>query len=566
MRGTQYSELAGIKKIRLLIKDDSMIISSSDEGKEIIFGIKKILESEATITFSDKKFNFVYIKNLEYKIILKDVDFQLFKVFYTKLSFFFSDVKELKRIGAEEVIILEKEKELNKYKLDDAIESYINKKDLAQKFINIQPLFFDRSRNFWIWNFKNSFWNIVDEVDILNLISKSSRADTITSKEKTEIIESLKQVGRLCHPEEMKKSWVQFQNKIYDYETGETFKATPKHFSTNPIPWKLGENTDTPQIDKLFAEWVGEDHAILLKEIAAFSLIPDYPIHRIFCLLGEGRNGKSRYLAFIDKLVGRDNTCSVDLDNLIASRFESFSLYKKLVCIMGETNFATVKRTAVLKSLSGQDLFSFESKGKDSIKDINYAKLLISTNNLPETTDKTDGWYRRWLCIDFPNQFPEGKDILKTIPDSEYENFCKQSIDLIKKLHETGKFTNEGTVEERRQRYEERSNPFNKFFTDNCIEEPEAHIFKHEFRQKFKDFCKDNRFREPTDTFIGTKMREKEIETKKIQADWENDVGNKPYIRAWVGVSWKKNTLEKGFVEQLTKEEKVIKYKKIGFI
>ena len=51
--------------------------------------------------------------------------------------------------------------------------------------------------------------------------------------------------------------------------------------------------------------------------------------------------------------------------------------------------------------------------------DINYAKLIIATNNLPATTDKTMGFYRRWMIIDFQSIF-RSKDILKDIPEEEY--------------------------------------------------------------------------------------------------------------------------------------------------
>jgi putative DNA primase/helicase len=406
-------------------------------------------------------------------------------------------------------------------------------------------------------------WRIIDETDLLNIVAEISPADTIPSNCKHQILEALKQVGRLCEPQHIKETWVQFKGNIYDVETGDLHKATPEHFSTNPIPWEISEDEETPTIDKLFEEWVGKDYVRTLQEIAAYCMLPSYPIHRIFCFLGSGRNGKSRYLAFIDKLIGRDNTCSVELDNLVTSRFESFNLYKKLVALMGETNFSTLKRSSILKKLSGEDLFSFEAKGKDSLKDYNYAKLLISTNNLPETTDKTDGWYRRWVLIDFPNEFPEGRDILATIPDEEYSNFCKKSLKILKDLFEVGKFTNEGSIDERRNKYEEKSNPFDKFIKENCVLDPEMNIPKRDFFKQFTDYCISHKFNRPVETEVGKKLKAMGLVTRRLEQDWFTKEGNKARVNCWEGIGWKSQTLEKEFVEELIPDKEEIKMEEL---
>ena len=65
-----------------------------------------------------------------------------------------------------------------------------------------------------------------------------------------ELIEGFKQVGRKHKPKDIKTSWVQFKDKIYDVKTGESFEATPEYFVTNPIPWNVGKESNTPLMDK----------------------------------------------------------------------------------------------------------------------------------------------------------------------------------------------------------------------------------------------------------------------------------------------------------------------------
>jgi len=192
-------------------------------------------------------------------------------------------------------------------------------------------------------------------------------------------------------------------------------KASAEFFVTNPIPYPLHKErfVETPIMDKIFEEWVGKKYVKILYEILAYCLIPSYPLNRIFCFLGAGMNGKSKYLELLRKFIGTENCCSTELDTLLNSRFEVTRLHKKLVCQMGETNFNEMSKTSILKKLSGGDLIGFEYKRKDPFEENNYAKIMIATNNLPATTDKTIGFYRRWTLIDFPNQFSEKKDIFK---------------------------------------------------------------------------------------------------------------------------------------------------------
>jgi len=192
------------------------------------------------------------------------------------------------------MVDIEKEEITSKKNLGEEIGKAFNKRNIAEKLIELRPCYYDKSRNWWLWNWVETKWERVDETDILNAIETQTNINTIISKEKNEILEALKQVSRLNKPAEIKSTWIQFKNEILDIETGEKFRALPQWFVTNPIPWKLHEEGYelTPTIDKIFEEWVGKDYMQTLYEILAYCMIPDYPIHRIFCFIGSGLNGK----------------------------------------------------------------------------------------------------------------------------------------------------------------------------------------------------------------------------------------------------------------------------------
>ena len=428
----------------------------------------------------------------------------------------------------------EEEREIKK-----TISNFFDKKDLAKKIIEIQPFYYNENKVWWYWDNKTYCWRETDETNILNIISSVSEADTVSTKEKTEILEALKQQARKNEPKEIKKTWIQFKEEIFDIKTGKKFKATHEYFVTNPIPYSLNKDNfeDTPTMDKIFEEWVGKEYVKTLYEIIAYCMLNDYPIHRLFCLIGGGQNGKSCFINLLKKFIGDKNCSATELDLLVSSRFEaSRKLYKKLVGTMGETDFNQLNKTSILKKATGQDLMGFENKGKTPFDGLNYAKIIIATNNLPETTDKTKGFYRRWTIIDFPNEFSEKIDILGTIPEEEFECLALKCCSILKDLLKKREFWNEGTIEERMKRYEDKSNPMGRFIKEFCCtENPDGFVYSFEFEKRFNEWCKENRFRSFSQRSVGLKLKEMGMHKGRQYANF----GERNQIRCWYGIGWK---------------------------
>jgi putative DNA primase/helicase len=423
--------------------------------------------------------------------------------------------------------------------------SIFDKVELAEKFIKLVPLYYDNSNLFWLWDLVEKYWRIIDEVDVLNIIDRSAQVNLINSKERTETLNAIKMRARANKPKDVPPTWIQFCKEVIDIETGDRFMASPEYFYKNPIPHRLGKESDTPKFDKVFSEWVKTPEEVkVLYEIIAYCILPAYPVERIFCLHGSGSNGKSVYRQILRKFIGEKNVCSTSLDLLTSSRFEPTKLFGKLVCEMGETNLSKLDNTQVIKRVvSGKDLIGGEFKNKPHFDFVNYAKIIISTNNLPPTEDKTDGFYRRWMIIDFPNRFEKEIDLMAQFTEEDYQNLAMKCvgiiIDLLKKRH----FAFEGTIEERRERYEHRSNPFDKFFKEYVDDsDPNTDITKWDFCDKFNSWLKENKLRAVSEMSLVRIMKNKGIQEVKVYKDWF-DKNNNGYVnrqvRCWGGIKWK---------------------------
>lgn len=273
-----------------------------------------------------------------------------------------------------------------------------------------------------------------------------------------------------------------------------------------------------------------------------FCILDDYPIHRLFVLFGRGRNGKGQFKEIVLRLVGLFNVTATTLEGLIHSRFESARLYKKKVATIGETNFSLLEDTAIFKMATGGDLIPAEFKNKKPFEFYNTAKIIINTNSLPPTTDKTDAYYSRFIIVEFPNQFQKGKDIVDIIPAEEYDNLVAKCIQVLKELLEKGEFTGEGDILEKAQRYEAFSNPLNEYISDRCNKDVNAITPLWHFNEQFKEYLASRGLRIYSDPEIrklletnGYELKPNHVFKEFIKnGQWTGIVGisikNNPYL------------------------------------
>lgn len=467
---TSYKLLESIPKISKQIKT---VITAFDNDKA----------GEECTTKSRAKLKGFKIKRLKWPDEIKDVD----EVFFKGLK----DKFEVEDVVAEpEKPTRMKPRSYYSYAPDGVflfnIDSHLENVD---RFHTIQPFFYDKSRIYWMWNPKKTMWEMVDEIEMMNAFEQTFGLGgaTIPSRVKGDYLEAIKRVGRTNMPETASPDVIQFKDKIFNLTTKQVSNASPALFLCNPIPWEIGETEDTPTMDRLFQQWVGEKYVQSLYEILAYCCYANYPIHLAFILIGSGRNGKTQFLTIINRFLGDSNCASSKLSAIENNRFESSKLFKKLVCIMGETEFSVLNDTSLYKRLTGHDMIDFEFKNKDPFNGFNYAKIIIASNSLPTTNDTSEGFYRRNMIIKFPNEFPEGKDIIDTIPPVEYKNLCKKVLRILPELLERGKVTNSGTIEERKHNYILASNPLPLFIEANCITTPGSYT---RYMTLYTEYCK----------------------------------------------------------------------------
>ncbi|TRZ50124.1 MAG: hypothetical protein D4S01_07275 [Dehalococcoidia bacterium] len=385
----------------------------------------------------------------------------------------------------------------------------------AEDILDKAPMYYDELKKWWGFDNISKTWKFIDETTIIGFVKKSFNLNGLSeSKKRAEILNALKDEARFRAPKTLKDTQIQIGKYIYDISNDTKIESTPE-IKANIVIERNIENIkpsdQCPFIDNLFEDWLNEDKEICY-EVVAFMMSPKYFIDVSFWLVGAGENGKGLFQQIILKTVGYENSTSQDIELLSdpKDRFTKLFLKDKLVCCLGDGNHSTLKETKGLKMLSGcSDPIKGESKG--SMLDLtffNTAKLLGSYNTLPETIDKTNGFYRRQYIIEFKNTFTGKKNPLPNVPEQEYNILAYKCFKRLQKLYKQEKKTllNWGDLKDRREKYERLSNPIGIFIREK-MEKCFGSVFApHQFIERYSDWALKNGYNQFTNKDIEVRL------------------------------------------------------------
>jgi putative DNA primase/helicase len=225
---------------------------------------------------------------------------------------------------------------------------------------------------------------------------------------------------------------------------------------------------EAPRLVEILKSWVGEPYWLTLLELGGYTTIVfDYPLNKAFMLLGRGSNGKSTYLRMLRDILGRHNIASIPLQAFadMDYRFLWAGLVGKLANIFADLPKTPLKYTGVLKVLTGEDTMPIDRKGREPIQNyINYAKMVFSANELPQTNDLTHAFFRRWVIIDFPHTFSADPTWYeRNITPELRDQALTVGLEAVREVLERRAFTGETDV---RERWMEETDPIFRFLRD----------------------------------------------------------------------------------------------------
>lgn len=254
---------------------------------------------------------------------------------------------------------------------------------------------------------------------------------------------------------------VNVRNGLYDLETDEYKPHTPGIFSLNQLNCIYNPEAKNIYVDRLLDNVSCHNTSIrtLLEELLGYILIGDCRFQKSFILLGEGANGKSVFLDMIVNWLGQDNCSSLALEDL-SDRFRPSQLVGKVVNIGDDSGAELLKNTAIFKKLVTGDPITLEFKHGQPFSYCNRAKMIFSANNLPPSSDKSNGFMRRMTIIPFNAKFlPTDDDydpmINEKVCTEEAKSYLLNiAIKSARRLIKNKQFTIPDIVQEEIDKYE----------------------------------------------------------------------------------------------------------------
>lgn len=379
----------------------------------------------------------------------------------------------------------------NKYKK----QKKINHNKLAKEIIKKENLItINDTKEIYAYNEKTYLYEPCEpELNTIIQYCYDDKATTHAISEVKATIQRLTYINR----EEIAQNTdlIPLKNKIYNFKTTKIQDYNPKtiFLTKHKVSWINTPEKYKNPIDK-FLEEITENpkDIILLKELAGYCFYRKMPFQHFFILVGTGANGKSVYLNIIRKMLGEENVSSIALQDM-KDKFLKIQFYNKTANIFGDLPKKAFDDVGVIKQLTGGDSICADVKFKGAVNFYNYAKLISSCNEVPESPDVSDGFFRRAIIINFPNSFDgkENRNLLEELTtDKNMADFFKTSITAFKQAMKRNNLIRQESIEERKEKYIIYSNSAVSFCNFYLEYDPQAELKVDYIYSKYSNYCK----------------------------------------------------------------------------
>lgn len=267
--------------------------------------------------------------------------------------------------------------------------------------------------------------------------------------------------------------YIGLKNSILDIENGEEFPYSPRWVINNRIDMNYNPNAYSEVMDKTLNKVCCHDPQVraLLEELIGYTMYRKNSMQVCFILTGEGSNGKSTILNVIKRILGRKNYTSLDLREL-EETFKPAELHGKLANIGDDISAKYLESSSVFKKVVTGESFMVQKKYAQPFELECYATQIFCANELPQVSDKTDGFTRRIVIVPFNATFskfdtdydPFIED--KLMADESLEYLVKLAVEGLKRVIYNRKFTKSDKGESEKTEYMKMNNNVIEYFEE----------------------------------------------------------------------------------------------------
>lgn len=296
-----------------------------------------------------------------------------------------------------------------------------------------------------------------------------------------------------------KPNYIHLKNCIYDIDTSTVLEHTPDILATVRLDVNYEKNAIAPEFLKFLRECLDPKDIFSVLEQMASCLIKSSKFGKAFMYVGTGQNGKSTLLYIIESILGKENVSHISIHELDESRFSKAELSGKLANIYADISNQELKSVGILKIMITGDRITVEKKNKDPFQMENFAKLFFSANQIPQVYDDSDGFYRRFMLIEWNKKFNDREANVNLKYQLTQEKIKSGILNILlhfaRNLNRRGYFVYADTTLELRQKWKQRANSLEQFLETqvNYTDDSNDYIIKSIFYNTYRNWCLDNK-------------------------------------------------------------------------
>ncbi|GEM_PF-2935584 len=340
---------------------------------------------------------------------------------------------------------------------------------------------------------------------------------------------------------------INVKNGLLNVNTMEFSQHRPTYLSTTQLNVNYDLNAKCPTFLEYISEAIPKENIVLMQEILGYLLIPETKAQKFFILKGTGGTGKSTFLNTVSNLLGIDNVCNIPWQCL-GDRFNTGELFGKLVNIFADVPQTPIEDTGIFKALTGEDVVKGEVKHKNIFYFKNKARLVFSCNSMPENySDRTDGFYRRFIIIPFNNK-PKKIDIdLDKKIAAELDGVFIWALEGLQRLIKNNfTFSENEFTDNELKKYKLQSNNVLQFIKECCMINSNSYYPSGNLYSIYKQFCQHEGLKHVSNP----KFKQELLKIKNVEYNGNfriyNPVNrnNEYKIRAYIGITLTNNCKE----------------------
>ena len=301
-------------------------------------------------------------------------------------------------------------------------------------------------------------------------------------------------------PKDDRVTLINLRNGTYhvNIEGGSELKDFKKEdWLTHQLPFDYTPGAKSPLFDRYLDEVLPDkEKQRVLAEFTAsvFVKASTMKLEKMLVLLGGGSNGKSLYADIINALLGEENVSNYGLKDLCDdAKYSRAHIGNKLLNYSSEISSNIDVNN--FKQLSSCEPIQARSPYKEPVILRNYAKLACNTNILPQSVEKSNGFFRRWLIIEFDQTIPPEKQdrtLVGRIIANELPAIFNWVLDGLSRLLDQQGFSKCVAAEKALLKYRDNSDSVRLFCQDTGMEPHDTELIDlKQIYTIYSNYCND---------------------------------------------------------------------------